>query len=111
MQTDPQVAVPVSAKLAGNRILHAERILVELASRAVDACDLVECVFDEPDVAIATDSHSVGGGILVVLHPDRHVVDGELLGRRVEPDDLALADRGTPARIVRMPPPRIAAAA
>src|SRR5213083_1073148 len=50
-------AVQIGAELAGDRIFHAEWKLIELAAGAVDACNLVECILHDPDVAVAADRH------------------------------------------------------
>ena len=60
VQTDPQVAVPVGAELAGDRIFHAERKFIELAGRAVDARNLLECVLHDPDVAVTVGELAAG---------------------------------------------------
>src|SRR5208283_3742144 len=57
VQPHPQIAVPVGAELAGDRIFHAERKLVDLAGSAVDARELVEGILDDPDVAVAANGH------------------------------------------------------
>src|SRR5215468_10962901 len=57
VQTQPQIAIPVRAELAGDRIFHAERKLIELAGRAVDAHDLVEDILHDPNVTVAVDGH------------------------------------------------------
>jgi hypothetical protein len=54
----------VGAELAGDRMLYVERIVVELADRAVNAHDLADCSTNQDVAVIPANGHAVGVAFL-----------------------------------------------
>src|SRR5437870_11180733 len=104
MESDPEVAFGIRTHFARDRSLNGDGVLVKLAGAGIDAAELIESIFNEPDFAVTGDGHPVRGGVLLRLHAGGNLPHVELFGFRIQADDLIAAGITEPHASVGMDP-------
>src|SRR3989454_10856843 len=102
MESDPEVAFGIRTHFARDRSLNGDGVLVKLASAGIDAAELIEGIFNEPDFAVTGDCHPVRGCVFLCLYAGGNLPHVELFGFWIQAHDLIAPDITEPHASVRM---------